>query len=447
MGTEPRQTSHRTRVPLLALVGANAVSMVGNVLANIAVPWFVLQTTGSAARTGVVAFFAVLPAIVAGFLGGTVVDRLGYKRTSVIADLASGITVAAIPLLYAHGTLEFWILLALVFLGALLDAPGTTARSALVPDVAGLAGTRLERASATMQAVQRGSLLLGAPLAGLLVTLIGTHNVLWLNAASFAVSAAMVALAVPSPAADSVDTGEEQPSGTYLGELLDGLRFIRRDRLVLTLVLTVMLTNFLDAPLFSVVMPVYAARAFGSAVDLGLMVAAFGGGSLVGVVLYGVVGHKLSRRAAFAGAFVLAGLPFWALAMLPGLPVTVGALALSGLAAGPLNPIIQTVGYERIPAHMRGRVFGAVTAGAYVAMPLGVLVAGYALERIGISATLIAVAACYLVVTASLFLNPALREMDSLTTEEAETVSVAMPSQEQGSIVTDAGASTGNDIP
>ncbi|MDP9380921.1 MAG: hypothetical protein M3Q29_12380 [Chloroflexota bacterium] len=72
-----------------------------------------------------------------------------------------------------------------------------------------------------------------------------------------------------------------------------------------------------------------------------------------------------------------------------------------------------------------------MTAGAYVAMPLGVLLAGYALEWIGISATLIAVAACYLLVTASLFLNPALRQMDSLTAEEAEAVPVAMPSREQ----------------
>ncbi len=58
----------RNRLPLLALFAGNAVSMVGNVLATVAIPWFVLQTTGSAARTGLVGFFTILPVVLAGLL-------------------------------------------------------------------------------------------------------------------------------------------------------------------------------------------------------------------------------------------------------------------------------------------------------------------------------------------------------------------------------------------
>ena len=144
------------RIPILSLFAANAISMVGNVCAAIAIPWFVLQTTGSAAQTGITGFFTILPVVLAGFLGGTLVERLGYKPTSVIADLASGVTVAMIPLLHFTVGLQFWQLMVLVFLGGLLDAPGTTARNALVPELAEIAEMPLERATSAIQAVERG---------------------------------------------------------------------------------------------------------------------------------------------------------------------------------------------------------------------------------------------------------------------------------------------------
>src|SRR4030042_261602 len=131
---------HRSRLPLLALLAANAVSMVGNMLATVAIPWFVLETSGSAAKTGLVGFFTILPVVLTGLLGGALIDRLGYRRTSILADLASGASVALIPLIHATLGLQFWHLIILVFLGALLDAPGGTARSALGPDLAARAG-------------------------------------------------------------------------------------------------------------------------------------------------------------------------------------------------------------------------------------------------------------------------------------------------------------------
>ena len=123
--------TQKNSFPILSLFTANAISLVGNVFTTIAVPWFVLQTTGSATQTGVTGFFTILPVVLAGFLGGTLIDRLGYKRTSIISDLASGVTTALIPLLYFTAGLEFWQLLLLVFLGALLDTPGSTARAIL----------------------------------------------------------------------------------------------------------------------------------------------------------------------------------------------------------------------------------------------------------------------------------------------------------------------------
>jgi MFS family permease len=398
----------RTRKPLLALLAADAVSLVGNVAALVAIPWFVLQETGRPALAGLVGFFTFLPPIVAGLLGGALVDRLGFRSASVLSDVSSAVAVAAIPLLHATIGLALPVLYALVFLGALLDAPGATARRSLLPDVAELAGMRIERATGIREGIQRGSVMVGAPLAGVLVAVLGAVNVLWLNAGSFLVSAALIAAAVPAAARHE---GEDDV-GPYLTRLRSGLRFVYRDRLVRAVLLMVLLTNFLDAPLTPVLMPVFADEAFGSPVSLGVILGTFGGFALVSSLLFGAIGHRLPRRRTFVVAFLAASLPYLALSTLPSLPVTLVIAAWWGLAAGPLNPILAVVAYERVPPHMRGRVFGVGMAGSYAAIPLGALLGGIVVEVVGIQATLAAIGICYLAVTGYGLVNPAFREMD-----------------------------------
>jgi MFS family permease len=397
-----------SNLPIVALFSANAISMVGNVCAGIAIPWFVLQTTGSATQTGITGFFTILPVVLAGFFGGALVDRMGYKPTSIVADLASGITVALIPLLHFTVGLQFWELMVLVFLGGLLDAPGSTARGALVPDLAALAGWPLERATSASQVVERSSRLVGAPLAGVLIALIGTANVLWIDAVSFFISAALVAVSIHAPRPKPQETAPTR----YIEELRNGLKFLGGHRLIQMMVLVVMVTNFVDAAFAGVLMPVYANRVWGTAVDLGLIIAVSGGGSVLGAILYGALGRRVSRYATFVGMFVVASTLYWSLALFPPFPIILVAALITGIAAGPLNPIIDAVLYERVPADMRGRVFGTITAGAWMTMPLAMLVSGVLTEQLGLRPVLIACGVTYLIATVSAIFVPAMHELD-----------------------------------
>ncbi|MFN2120804.1 MAG: MFS transporter [Anaerolineales bacterium] len=408
MTTSSAVTAPASRVPIYSLFTANAISMVGNVCANIAIPWFVLQTTGSAAQTGITGFFTILPVVLAGFLGGALVERIGYKPTSIIADVASGVTVALIPLLHFTIGLQFWQLMVLVFLGGLLDAPGSTARNALVPELAEMAGMQLDQATSAIQAVERGSRLVGAPLAGLLIAAIGTANVLWIDAASFAVSAAMVAIAVRVPRIilqDHVETG-------YFDQLRNGFRFLGGHQLILMIIAVVMITNFVDAAFGGVILPVYANQVWGSAVDLGFLIAAVGGGSVVGAILFGAFGSRVSRFSTFVAMFMLVSVLYWALAFFLPFPAILAAAIVAGIAAGPLNPIIDAVLLERIPADMRGRILGTVQAAAWLTMPLGMLVSGFLTEDFGLQPLLFALGGIYLLTTASAMFIPVLRELD-----------------------------------
>jgi MFS family permease len=395
------------RRPLYALYVADSISLVGNAVAQLAIPWFVLVTTGSPALTGLAVFFNFLPAVLAAFFGGVIVDRFGFRTTSVVADLASAGAVAAIPLLHTTVGIELWQLLGLVFLGALLDAPGATARSALIPDLVELTGMRMERASGIRGSIQNGSVLVGGPLGGVLVASVGATNALWLNAASFVVSAAIVAGAVPRVQREA----DAESPGRFFADLAEGVRFIWSHRLIRAIVLTVLLTNFLDAP-FPVVMPVLTREAYGDATDLGLMYGVLGGAGLAGALAYGAVGHRLPRRLTFVGCFSVLPVMYLALATLPPFPAALVALAVVGFAAGPLNPLIFTVAAEIVPSRLRGRVFGAVRAGAWASIPAGILLGGVVVQTLGVVATLLVIGLCYLAVTGYGFFNPAFHELE-----------------------------------
>lgn len=393
------------RLPLYGLYAANGISMVGNVLTALAIPWFVLQTTGSAEKTGVTGFFAALPIALAAFIGGTIVDRLGFKRTSIVADLASGITVAAIPLLYLTVGLDFAVLLALVFMTNLLDAPGSTARSAIVPELATRAGVSFERAGALNQIIERSSRLVGAPIAGALIAAVGPTTVLWIDAATFAISAAVIGLLVNAVKHESLhDTPRH-----WRAEFLEGFHFIWRDRLLLTIVVTVMITNFLDT---GILQTIYMERVYDNAVALGLAVAALGGGAVVGALVFGAIGTRLPRRWTFIGLFIVLSLRYYAYALYPPLPLLIAIMFLAGVAAGPINPLLDAVQYERVPAALRGRVFGAISAGVTLAMPLGALFTGIGVDRLGLTGTLILSSTIYFVTTFALVFNPSVREME-----------------------------------
>lgn len=407
--------SPRRRVPLYALYAADVISLAGNAVAQIAIPWYVLTTTGSATLTGLAVFFNFLPAVIAAFFGGVVVDRLGFRVASIVADLASSAAVAAIPLLATTVGIELWQLMALVFLGALLDAPGATARAALLPDAVELAGVPMERASGIRSAIQQGAQLLGAPVGGILVAAFGATAALWIDAGSFLVSATLVAFLIPRAGA-----AESTERGRFWVELGEGLRFIWERRLVRALVAMVLFSNLFEAP-GSVVFTVFAQQEYESAAALGLMLGVLGGAALAGALAYSAVGHRLPRRRTFLCCFAFVPFGYLALATLPPLPVALVALAVMGFAAGPINPLLFTVMTEIVPANLRGRAFGAVRAGAWASIPLGILLGSVLVAVAGVAATLLTMGTLLAVLVAYSFFNPAFREMDSTKAEVTPT--------------------------
>jgi MFS family permease len=381
---------------------------VGTAATLVAVPWYVLVTTGSPAAAGLVGFATVLCEVASGLFAGALVDRLGHRGASVAADLGSAAAVAAIPALHATVGLAYWQLVALVSLRALFDAPGTAAWASLVPDTAAAAGMRIERANSLVEAIPGAAALAGAPLAGLLIVLVGPVTVLWIDAASFAASALVLAAGVPASLAPRVRLA----GAGYLREVREGLRALARDSVILSIAATIAVTNFLEAPLRSVLVPVYAREGHGGAAGLGLLLAGQAAGALAGTLLYGAASSRLPRRSTYVLCFMASGLGFWGLAVAPGVPAAVALLFLAGAVGGPINPIVMTVIQERCPTELRGRVIGAARALAFAAFPFGALAGGVAVQAFGVRAVLVGLGAAFLATTASMWLNPSLRSLE-----------------------------------
>ena len=417
------------RVALSALVAAHAISQTGNVVTAFAVPFYVLGLGGSGAEVGLAAAFATAPVIIGGPLGGVVVDRVGHRRAAIVADLVSGASVLAMPVLALTVGLPFWALLSLVFVGGLLDTPGQTARRVMLPGLTERAGVRIERSVGLLDGSERFAKMIGASIAGLLVAAVGPIASLFVNAATFAVSASLTRAFVPAP--DPVRTGSPNPRddhptepsddaeparASYRADLAEGARFVLRDPLMRLIVALVLVTNLLDAARGSTLLPLYANDRLGGAAALGLLVATMGGCALAGNVVFGFVAHRVPRRVTFVVCFTLAGGPSsLAFALGAPLPALVAATALSGLAAGALNPILGTVQLERTPEHLGGRVFGLVNAGAWAGIPFGALLGGVAADTIGLALAFGIVAAVYTTVTLAPLTGGAWRQMERAT--------------------------------
>ncbi|WP_432111476.1 MFS transporter [Streptomyces sp. YPW6] len=402
------------RTPLAAVLAANSISTAGTSLTLIGVPWFVLETTGSAGRAGLVAFCATLPIVVAALIGGPVVDRFGRRRTAVVSDAVCAAAIAAIPLLHFTGVLHFWMLCALMALNGFAHTPGNTARYVLVPDLAEHAGTTLPRAASLFDAVSRGARMVGAALAGLLIALVGAETVLLLDAATFGLSALLVGAGVRGVrAAEPRRTQAPVSLRAYGTELREGYAHVLGNRLLLAVVVMVMFMNGTDQGWNAVLLPVHAEAELGGAPAIGLLTALFGAGGLTGALLYGTVGHRFSRRAVFTVCVILCGAPRFLVAAVTGttLPLAVTML-LGGVAGGVLNPILTTVVYERVPDRLRSRVSGALTAGCEFAMPVGGLAAGLLVEGAGATGALLAMGGVFFLATLSPLVFPSWRTLD-----------------------------------
>jgi hypothetical protein len=374
--------------------GAQVVSLLGDGIIPVALAFAVLDLTGSATDLGLVLAARTLPMIVSLLAGGVVADRVSRRGVMIAADLVRFVSQAVLGVLLVSGEAQLWELAVLqAILGA---ATGffNPASTGLIPEV--VSASRLQDANALRGFAMAVGGIAGPVIAGVLVATVGSGEALLADAATFGLSALLLArVHVPVRAHDG-------PRASFLADLREGWHELRSRTWAWTVVGAFALVNMLVAP-FYVLGPLVAKRELGGAAAWAGILAARGAGEVLGALV------ALSIRPAYPLriAVLACGLGFIPTMLLAaGAPaVVIGAAAVvSGGGVMVFNTLWETTMQSHIPPAALSRVSAYDWFGSLTFQPLGFALAGPVAGTIGVAATLWAAAGLELALIASLLL-------------------------------------------
>jgi MFS family permease len=370
---------------LAAILVAELVSLTGSSMTYVALPWFVLITTGSTARMGWVLAAELLPVGLLGILAGSLIARLGAKRTMNLADAARVPIMAAIPILHWTGNLTFAWLLGLTFLLGCFMAPYYSSSRLILPEVIGEDEQLVAQGSAFVQAANQLTQLGGPILAGVLIAWLSAPAVLLIDAATYAVSFVVILVFVRA--------GKRFPADESSRGVFAGLRYVLHDKLLGPMMAAAAFINFVAQGLIAM-LPVLAVRRFDADPKIvGFFFAAFGAGALAGSVVASQIVRKVPLLRLAALGILGMAVPLWLLALDLPWPAVIVVLAGFGFCAPLVNAPVLGILTVRPPEALRPKVITAVMTISVVIGPLGFLAVGQALQYVGMSVVFLAIAA------------------------------------------------------
>jgi len=370
---------------LAAIIAAELVSLTGSAMTYVALPWFVLVTTGSTARMGWVLAAELLPVGLLGIPAGTLIARLGAKLTMNVADAARVPIMAAIPILHWTGHLSLAALLACAFLLGCFMAPYYASSRLILPEVLGDDEQLVAQGSAFVQAGTQLTQLGGPILAGLLIAWLSAPAVLIVDAATYAFSFVVILTFVRAGKRVAADASSR---GVFAG-----LRYVRRDRILGPMMAAAAFINFTAQGLIAM-LPVLAVRRFDADPKIaGFFFAAFGAGALIGSLLAAQIVRKVPLLKLAGLGIVGMALPLWPLALDVHWAVVIVLLAAFGFCAPLVNAPVLAIITVRPPESLRPKVVTAVMTISVLIGPLGFLAVGQALQHVGMKVVFLAIAA------------------------------------------------------
>jgi MFS family permease len=387
------------------------LSLFGDRLHQIALAVLVLGVTGSAFATGLVFLAATLPNLLLGPIAGTFVDRWDHKRVLIVSDLARGALVLLVPLAVARDIVLVYPLAFLITTVSLFFRP---AKSAVVPRLVH-ADDLLAANSATWTGETLADLG-GYPLAGLLVAFLGTELALafWIDAATYAISALLIAgIAIP-PVVREVAPRVGGAIHTFLDELADGWRALRRQPVLFHNTLISTLAQLAIGATLALTV-VYARDWLDGTIvpypeNYAVLEAAIGAGNLVGGLGVGLLGARFGKGRLIVAGFIVMGLGTVVL----GLTSNVLLALVASVAIGVANLVYviptQTLFGQLVPQGYMGRVVAMRSSMVFGAMTGAMAVAGGLAERIPVGLVIAGFGAITVVAGMLALLTPSVRD-------------------------------------
>lgn len=394
---------------LRAAVAAQTTSTTANQIVGLVVPWLVLQRTGDPFAAGLVLLATGSAAVLGTVVGGTMVDRFGARRMSVLSDALSATTLVVIPVGLWTDTLPLWLIVVSQVAGVLFDGPGVVARNTLLAATARHDRIAMTSATSFQKTLQGVAILVGPLAGGFLLAAAGAGAALVVAAALF-VAAIIAILRIPVTIAPSPDLEERH---SWIEDIREGLRYLRHEELLGPMTLLLGFWVAVAAPMPTLILPAWFLAEQLPASGLGVLLGLQAVGGILGGLFHVAFHHRVRPRVwflasnlvnvALLAAFTLVG---------PGSWVGYGALFMSGFVLAGSMPILNAAYYTRAPEELMGRVTGAGWAVVLAALPLASLAMGWLLSITAPAWGMITVITGDLLVVAAFALVPAFRLID-----------------------------------
>jgi hypothetical protein len=366
------------------LWAGQAISLLGDGVLTVALAWQTLQLSSSPTALALVMFARATPRIVLMLLGGVISDRLPRRLVMLAADLVQALAVAVIALLAAGDQLRLWHLVVLGAVASAASAFFLPASTALLPEL--LATDLLLPANALSTSSRvLAAQFAGPALGGLLIAAAGTAAAFALDAASFLVSVATLAMLRTRP---EPRPASERTSG-MLQEVGEGLAYARGQPWIWVTLVVAGFANFLVGGPLQVLLPVIVNRLGAGAGSLGLVYAAFGVGGGLAVLLAGQLGVPRKRVTAMYAVWIPSGLVVAGIGLARGVVALALLYGLVGLLFELGNLIWITLLQERVPARVLGRVSSLDWLISVGTQPIAIAATGPLAAAVGATAVLV----------------------------------------------------------
>ena len=393
------------------LWAGQVVSQIGDGLSKVALLWFVYEMTGSALKMTAIGLLQTIPPLVFGPLIGVYLDRLPKKAVMIIVDLLRTLMVLLIPLFYTFDMLTLERLYVLVFLVSIVSTVFGPALSSSVPLI--VQRSQLTTANAFLQSTTNIGVLLGPAMSGLGIALIGAQNVLYVNAATFLVSALFL---LPIRVRDTRVLGDLKAVSTpIIQDMMVGFRFVfLQQRVVFGLMITAVLYN-LAISAFVFLLPVVAKELLQvGPMELGWLWSALGIGMLGASIWLARMpqGTFQDRVGRIGRSLAIGGLAVCALGLIqtPLLFSTFLLIVIIGGSTSLFYPVVSAMLQEVTPEHLLGRVFTTFSTGGMASAMVGMVGFGWAADALGPAVSLVGIG-LLLLLTAVVTMQVSRREL------------------------------------
>ena len=398
----PRQ--HPLSNPNFRLLWAgNAISWTGDQFYLVALPWVILQLTGSSIVLGTITMMAAIPRAALMLLGGAVTDRISPRRIMMLTACSRTILVASISVLLWMHMLQLWQLYILALGFGIADAFAGPAAQAYLPSL--VATDQLAAANAVSQSTVQITTLVAPGPAGLFIKAFGTAWAFLIDAISFLfIIGALWRL--PDPPSAAVGG----PRRNVLRSIFDGLDYVKSDVVLTSLMLVVSVLNFAISGPASVGIAFIAKQKFGTPLAFGLLMSALAAGGLMGTLLAGLTKHRKRGRLLLIVSTAI-GICLGSIGLLNHAPLLGGVLFVMSGTAAFLNVQLIAWFQQRVEQAMMGRVMSVLMFASIGLMPFSLAAAGVAVKW-SVPGTFIVAGVMVLAVTLFAATHRLVREID-----------------------------------